>query len=261
MTQTEESLLDTQRVWLAADYHFPATYSCRLPMSSMTTASITPAPGPATVRLALVKVGIECFGYDEVRETLFPIVRSMNIRIRPPEKVALSPHVLHAYKTEERRGIVQVNEAPITREMAHAEGSMTVYVHVPHEQEAQWTRLLYMIGYWGQTSSFTNCMHVEQVAPDEDECALSLPEILPTRPAHSYFPCLLTEFRNYQVAWEEILPDAPRSHLSPLHYRMYLWPLRRVKQHTGGMLLVRTPFSHERPIQSKELTFEREQKQ
>ena len=242
----------TQRLWLAADYHFPATYSCRLPMSSMTTASITPAPGPATVRLALVKVGIEYFGHDEVRETLFPIIRSMSIRIRPPEKVAISTHVLHAYKSEERQGRVQVNEAPIIREMAHAEGPMTVYLLIPSEQEMQWTQLLHMIGYWGQTSSFTTCTHVERVAPHEDECALSLQEILPTHPTHSYFPCLLTEFRNHQVAWEEILPDAPRSRLAPLQYSIYLWPLQRVKQHIGGTLFVRTPFSSEKQTRGRE---------
>lgn len=40
--------------WLAADYHFPATYSSRLPFSSPNSALISPAPGPATVRLALI---------------------------------------------------------------------------------------------------------------------------------------------------------------------------------------------------------------
>jgi hypothetical protein len=253
MIQKEGHLSVMHRLWLAADYHFPATYSCRLPMSSMTSATITPAPGPATVRLALVKVGIECFGYDEVRQRLFPIIRSMSIRIRPPEKVALSPHILHAYKTEERQGRVQVREAPIIREMAHAEGPMTVYLQVPGDQEAQWVQLLDTIGYWGQTDSFTTCLHVDRATPNDDECACSLQDMLPTRPAHSYLPCLLTEFRDQQIAWEDILPDAPRSRQSFLCASMYLWPLQYVKQHVGGTVFVRTPFAHEKATQSKEL--------
>jgi hypothetical protein len=46
-------------LWLAADYHLPATYSCRLPMSSATSAPTSPGPGPATVRLALIRTSIE----------------------------------------------------------------------------------------------------------------------------------------------------------------------------------------------------------
>ncbi len=90
------------------------------------------------------------------------------------------------------------------------------------------------------------------MAPNEDECALSFQEILPTRPVHLYFPCLLSEFRDQHVVWEEILPDAPKPRLSPLLYAMYLWPLQRVKQHTGGTLFVRAPFSYEKQTQRKE---------
>ena len=50
------------QVWIAADYHFPSTYSCLIPMSSMNSASVMPAPGPATIRLALLRTGIERFG-------------------------------------------------------------------------------------------------------------------------------------------------------------------------------------------------------
>jgi hypothetical protein len=46
--------------WLAADYQLPATYSCRVPMSSITSALALPAPGPATVRLALLRPFFSC---------------------------------------------------------------------------------------------------------------------------------------------------------------------------------------------------------
>jgi len=64
--------------WFAADYHFPATYSCRLPFSSSNSALVSPAPGPATVRLALIRVGLELFGRDVVRDSLFPWIRAAN---------------------------------------------------------------------------------------------------------------------------------------------------------------------------------------
>jgi hypothetical protein len=68
-------------LWLAAEYHFPSTYSCRIPMSSMSSASAMPAPGPATVRLALIRTGIEYIGIEAMRDTFFPDLCSVPIRI------------------------------------------------------------------------------------------------------------------------------------------------------------------------------------
>jgi type IV secretory pathway protease TraF len=90
-------------VWVAADYHFPSTYSCRILMSSMSSAPVMPAPGPATVRLALIKAGIECFGLDAVRDEFFPILRSAPVLVRPPRRVAISQHLLRGYKWNEEK--------------------------------------------------------------------------------------------------------------------------------------------------------------
>ena len=107
-------------MWLAADYHFPSTDSCRIPMSSMSSAPAMPAPGPATVRLALIRTGIECFGLDAVSDELFPILRSAPVRVRPPERVAISQHVLHGYKwSEDKTKHRTVQESIMVREMAH----------------------------------------------------------------------------------------------------------------------------------------------
>src|SRR5215813_2349757 len=116
-------------IWLRADYHLPATYSCRVPMSSVASARALPAPGPATVRLALIRTGIEVFGIKYVEEVLFPHICAMPIQIRPPERVALTSHVLRAYKVEDKTQVT--SEAPVSREMAHALGPITIYIQVP----------------------------------------------------------------------------------------------------------------------------------
>jgi hypothetical protein len=96
--------------WLAAEYHFPTTYSCRLPFSSSNIALISPAPGPTTVRLALIRVGTEVFGRDIVRDKLFPWIRTASLFIRPPERVAISGQMLRAYKVVEKKGHVAYRE-------------------------------------------------------------------------------------------------------------------------------------------------------
>ena len=121
------------KLWLAADYHFPSTYSCRIPMSSAGSAMITPAPGPSTVRLALIQTGIELFGLKTTQHDLFPIIRSAPIQIQPPEKVAISLHRLRAHKWEKGKAGKQdrFQESVILREMAHATEPCTVFIQVP----------------------------------------------------------------------------------------------------------------------------------
>src|SRR5260221_13011660 len=129
-------------IWLLANYHLPATYSCRVPMSSIASALALPAPGPATVRLALIRTGIEVFGIEYVQSVLFPHICAMAIHIRPPERVALTSHVLRAYKAEEKTQ--ETNEAPIFREMVHAQGPVTVYIQVPSRLQESFSSILRM---------------------------------------------------------------------------------------------------------------------
>ncbi len=231
----------SQHVWLAADYHFPSTYSCRVPMSSMNSASVTPAPGPATVRLALIRVGIELFGMEYVRDTLFPVIRAMNVCIRPPEHVALSYQVVRAYKADEDRTSTYVSESPVYREMAHAEGVMTVYLEIPRHDLERWSVLLMAIGYWGQASSFASCTGITQTAPNVYECATPIQALATHAPLQPYFSCVLSEFRDYKVEWHDVIPHARSPQNNPFTLDIYVWPLLIAKQHSGGKLLVRSP--------------------
>jgi len=231
--------------WLAAEYHLPATYSCRLPFSSPHSALVSPAPGPATVRLALVRCGLELFGRELVRDSLFPWLRAAPVLIRPPERVALSEQVLRAYKADAEQGHVTFGESIVYRQMAHAQGTMMVYLQVPLSQQETWEALLSNIGYWGQASSFATCLQVNECAPKPMECAQPLRSLGEESLLRPYFCCVHSEFRDAGVAWEEVVPfDGPprRSGRSPLKMEVYAWPLQAVRQDGPHSLLVRTPF-------------------
>jgi len=235
--ETQES-----HVWLAADYHFPSTYSCRIPMSSMNSAPVMPAPGPATVRLALVKAGIECFGMEVVRDQLFPVLRSVAVRIRPPERVAISQQVLRAYKwsvDKRRRTIVQ--ESIIVREMAHACGPMTIFLQIPEDFEQKLRVMLLAVGYWGQTSSLATCTSVTRTSPVPGECATTLSQLNVALPLRPYFSCLATEFRSDQLSWYDIVPDESTQKSEALRLDIYVWPMITDYRHGTNKLLVRTP--------------------
>ena len=228
--------------WLAAEYHLPSSYSCRVPMSSMNSASALPAPGPATVRLALIRTGIEVFGFEYVRDELFPQIRAMGIRIRPPERVALTPQVLHAYKVDEQAGRTQVSIAPISREVAHAFGPLTVYITVPLQDADRWIEILRAIGYWGQASSLVYCTRVYQSSPDPNECVTPLREWKNRGPLSPFFSSILSEFREETLSWDDVMPVVGVQRPEALKLDIYVWPLVIAEQHGSGKLLLRRAF-------------------
>lgn len=95
-------------VWLAAQYHFPATYSCRMPLSSVSSVQATHGPGPATIRLALIRTGCAVYGRSYVQEELFPFIRAATVRVRPPERVAISQQCLRVYKARHDQPLTAV---------------------------------------------------------------------------------------------------------------------------------------------------------
>ena len=235
-TQTMEM---SSLTWLRADYHLPATYSCRVPMSSITSALALPTPGPATVRLALIRTGIEAFGVEYVQSVLFPHICAMPIHIRPPERVALTAHVLRAYKAEDD---AQVSEAPIVREMVHAQGPVSVYLQVPSHLQESFSSILRMIGYWGQASGLSWCTAISAGAPSTQECLVPLRLLPGHAPLRPFFSSILSEFRNGSVTWKELMPVVGERKANPLRMDIYVWPLMLTEHHGSGKLFVRTPF-------------------
>jgi hypothetical protein len=126
------------------------------------------------------------------------------------------------------------------REMAHAQGGITIYLEVSSTEEALWSQMLMTIGYWGQTNSFATCLHVRQEAPQPQECAQPLQAAMPSIALSSFCSCILSEFRDSSVSWEEIDPFVPLGRTNPLKFSIYVWPLR-ISTHGAGKVLVRTP--------------------
>ena len=236
--------MNTQNfVWLAADYHFPTTYSCRVPMSSQHSALAMPAPGPATIRLAVVRTGIELYGIDKVRVELFPIIRAAEIWVKPPERVAISSQLIRAYKagTNKANSNEELRGSLSYREFCHAEGSMTVYMKVPLDYEDAIKEILEGVGYWGQANSLACCIRTSRSMPKVGDFAIPLRSLGPAQSIQRFFACIVSDFRSTTVKWDEIMPDVldpNRKGLGGLLLELYLWPMIISEQHSGGKLLV-----------------------
>lgn len=231
----------TPLIWLRADYHLPALYSCRVPMTSITSARALPAPGPATVRLALIRTAIEVFGISYTTSVLFPRICALPLALRPPERVALTPQMLRVYKvdTHTQHSI----ETPSSRDMAHAQGPLSLYLQVPLSMRDTFRQVLQMIGSWGQASSLAWCSSIhDHQPPSPNECAIPLRLFSPHLPLQPFFSSLLSEFRDPHLQWHDVIPLLDNTSKSPLQLDIYLWPLVEVFHHGSGQLLQRRPF-------------------
>jgi hypothetical protein len=216
-------------LWLAAHYHFPGTYSLRIPLSSANAAQVLPAPGPGTVRLALIRTGVELFGLRATRNDLFPSLRAIQMRIRPPARIAMTPQRLHAHKWSSKQPLPQ--RSLVTREMAQTSDLLTIYLQIPTQEEQDYRRLLQSVGYWGQSDSLTTCIGISQQRPLPGEYMMPLAALSPTSPVQSFFLCLTSEFRHSHLSWEEVVVATPAKHEPFLRLDLSLWPL--LKQHRG----------------------------
>jgi len=229
-------------IWLAADYHFPSSYSIRIPNLSTASAKTMPAPGPATVRLALISASIEFGGLDFAKSDVFPLVRYPEIYVRPPERVSITSQIIWNHKWSTSKGKVLINKAPVCREFALAHGLMTVYICVPKSKKKVFCSLLRMIGYWGQSSSLAYCMGVEEREPISGQYGLPLAKVSPDKLIQEYFSCYATEFKSPEITWEDIVPPKPeRRPISPLSMELYIWPMKICEKQGANMHLARCP--------------------
>jgi hypothetical protein len=192
------------------------------------------------VRLALIRTAIELFGLEFVRDKLFASICSLRVLIKPPERVAITPHRLRALKWEAGKKGKQdrVLESVMVREIAHAQGHMTVYLEVPLEEEVLYRQILQTIGYWGQTSSFACCLRITHEMPQPGTYALPLSDFESRESLQPLFVCLLTEFRKPDLTWEEVVPAFHVNQRKAFHLDIYVWPMIVERKQNGSQILV-----------------------
>lgn len=231
----------TDQQWLAATYHFPGLYSIRTPMSSQVSAQALPAPGPATVRLALIRTGIEVFGIEYTQSTLFPIIRSMLVRITPPDAIAITNQHLRAYKGCKN----ELTESITYREFAHSDGYLVISIRVPRFRVNEFSELLRDIGYWGQQSSFATCIRVAHSEPVAGSYGVPLTQIDSATPIRNSATTLVTEFKSPDVRWETIQPTIHHNKKEDfLELQVFVWPLHSERWSRHRLLRCHSPANY-----------------
>jgi hypothetical protein len=166
-------------VWFAAEFTFATTYSIRQPGTSLTFAKACPVPGPGTVKLALIKTAVEFYGEIRTRQELFPVIRDMQVLIRPPLPLGVSGHFLRAFKNKYLNN-GEVEYSLSYREHVHPMGHFIIYYECSSEYQKSIEVIFRAVGYWGQGNSLAYCISITKLQPKLGECIVRLDAIMPT---------------------------------------------------------------------------------
>jgi hypothetical protein len=208
-------------LWLAAEYLFCTTYSIRAPGSGMANTKALPAPGPGTVRMALIRAGIEIVGFEKTEQELFPIIRSAPVLISPPDQVSVSVQKLRGYKAGTgESGRITYQESLMLRETAHAQGPVTIFMRVPQNCSSMFEKLFFSIGYWGQANSLTTCYRVYPQEPERETCAMPVEEI--RGKFSGFYSSFVSEFSSPSLRWQDLVLMENKSAIKTV---LYAWPL------------------------------------
>lgn len=224
-------------IWLKAEYSFAGLYSCRMPGSGMTPVPTMPAPGPATVRLALVRVAIELFGVNYTRDIVFPVIRAAEVAISPPQPIAISTHKHQIYKPRDSQsGPARLDETLGLRDQAHSAGTLRIYLRVAGDRQSIVAPTLQSIGYWGQRGSMVTCLSVDPELPPLGFVAVSMKK-LGFDKSVGHYACLVPEFRDNAVSWDEVTSEKGGHDSDFLRYELFVWPLAASQPLRGGWFL------------------------
>jgi hypothetical protein len=201
-----------------------------MPFSSPYSAQCLPTPGPATVRLALIRTSVELFGLSRTRDTLFPAIRETAVKIRPPDRVAISNQMLRMYKASQS-GLA---ESIGYREFAQADGNLVIYLEVPVHLRGTFIQLLHAIGYWGQASSLTYCQRVYEAKPETDKVGRPLDEMVDVGVGNRA-TAFMTDWRKQDTTWQMVVGQESGQFLET---RLFVFPLEVCERQSSGRLFV-----------------------
>jgi hypothetical protein len=223
---------DGASVWLAAEFTFAATYSIREAVTSATFARACPVPETGTVKLALIKVAVELYGEMKTKQDLFPIIRDMDISIRPPSHIGVSGQFLRAFKNKSLNN-GEVEYSISNREHLHTSGQLIIYYRILEKNQNVIKTLSQAIGYWGQGNSLTYCLSVGILKPELGECITRLETITP-QGLKDYQLCYLTDIDS-NATWDDVI-TGKGTFLS-----LYVLPLKLDEQKRNGKVLKYKP--------------------
>jgi CRISPR-associated protein Cas5 subtype I-A len=149
-------------MWIAANYHFPSTFSYKIPDFSMYYAASSPVPSPSTFKLALVSALINQTGDIQRARKFFNEIKTSKILFGLPEYLTIfKAFVRRLKKRRQERGFDRTFGI---REYVTLSGPLTTYINVSEKLKNEMSLALKNIRYIGSSDSICSCMKIYEDA-------------------------------------------------------------------------------------------------
>lgn len=152
-------------VWLKAIYEFASLFSYRTPDFSSQYALSSILPGPSTIKLAMVSTAIETTGNPEYGNEIFELIKSSEIKIQLPQKIAQTNVLIKRLKKKkEGRGFETTFGI---RGYVHYSQNINVYINISESKADAIKKVLRNIRRFGTSDSLACCTNLIEEEPSE----------------------------------------------------------------------------------------------
>jgi len=160
-------------MWISGSYHFPSTFSYKIPDFSMYYAASTPIPGPSTFKLAMISAFISSNRDLEKASALFEGIKTSTVLFDLPNRLTVYKAFIKRLK--KKRLEPGFDKSFGIREYVIFDGILTIYIDISDETADYALPAMKNIRYLGSSDSICYCLEVNEKVEKPDFKRLARP--------------------------------------------------------------------------------------
>lgn len=149
-------------MWISASYHFPSTFSYKIPDFSMYYAASAPIPGPSTLKLAMVSAFISDSMHLERAPAFFEGIKTSTVLFGLPHHLTVYRAFIKRLK--KKRLELGFDKSFGIREYITFSGPLSVYIDISESLRKDAASSMKNIRYLGSSDSICNCLEINEKA-------------------------------------------------------------------------------------------------
>lgn len=159
--------------------HFPSFFSYRIPDYSSQYALSVPIPAPSTVKLGIVATAIRTSGNVAEGKRVFYTVRDAEVRILPPEQIAVNSFLIKRLKKKKEEGEKKDNKSVFektfgVREYVFFSDDVVMFLGCDNIDNV--TKYSSMLRYLGSSDSILYVKQIETVEKPPENAIKAITE-------------------------------------------------------------------------------------
>lgn len=149
-------------MWISASYHFPSTFSYKIPDFSMYYAASAPIPGPSTFKLAMVSAFISNSAQLERAPVFFEGIKTSTVLFDLPHHLTVYRAFIKRLK--KKRLELGFDKSFGIREYITFSGPLSVHIDISENLRKDAVSSMKNIRYLGSSDSICNCLEINEKA-------------------------------------------------------------------------------------------------